>query len=115
MNRYHSFILLILITFIYSKDYCDSTKITQPPTKAEDCNKGNHDGGYCCFIKGRSTNYCQEFGPNEYKYISDQVKYGKKCTRTTDGDDCDKFDDFSIDCKSSYLVFSTLMIILLFL
>ena len=115
MKTYQTFILLILISYIYSrKSYCDYTKTESSPSKAEDCSKGTENGGHCCFIKRKSDNVCGGFGPNEYKYIPDTVKLNKKCY-DNDEDDCIKFDDYSIDCKSSYLVFSSIMIILLFL
>ena len=115
MKTYQTFILLILISYIYSrKYYCDYTKTEASPTKAEDCNKANINDGHCCFIKGKSSNGCGSYGPKAYKYIPDQVKFTKKCY-DNDEDDCIEFDDYSIDCKSSYLVFSSIMIILLFL
>ena len=113
MKIYQAFILLILTSIYSAKDYCDPSKDTSNPSKAEDCNKANHDGGYCCFVQRKDSKICGEFGPNQYKYIPDMVKFNKKCYDS--GDDCEKYDDYSIDCNSSYLVFSSLMIILLFL
>lgn len=118
MKVYQAFILLILISYIYcAKSYCASGKYEISPTKAEDCTKANNDGGYCCFQKGKdnSDKYCIPVGPNAYKYISDQVKLNKKCYQGSNDDDCDKYDDFSIECNSSYLILSSLIIILLFL
>ncbi len=118
MKGYHALILLVLITYIYSaysdKYYCDSTKYNNP-TKADDCKAGNHDGGYCCFVKSKLYSRCRGFSPNEYKTIVDQVKIGKKCdlASLTD-DDCSENEDYSIDCKSSYLAFGSLALLLLF-
>ena len=114
MKVYQTLILLILISYIFSaKSYCNS-KAEASPTKADDCNKGNNDGGYCCFLQGKNLKTCTPVGPNAYKYISDQVKLNKKCYPDDFGE-CEKYDDYSIDCKSSYLVLSSLIIILLFL
>ena len=115
MKTYQALILFILISYIYSKSFCDTSKLSSgTPSKADDCNKGDNDGGHCCLVKYSAGNSCLGFGSNEYKYISDYVKYMKKCYPKSD-DDCEKNDNFSIECKSSYLVFSSLLLILLFL
>jgi hypothetical protein len=113
MKIYQAITLLILITYIYSTSYSDSNAATSP-TKAEDCTSHKANGGYCCFVKSKVGNYCNDYGPNQYKYIKDYVKLGKKCSTSTNGD-CEEYKDYSIECKSSYLVLSLLSLILLFL
>ena len=113
MKIYQSIIILILVSYIYTVDYCDG-KETTPPTKAEDCTSHKANGGYCCFIKSKKGNSCGEYGTKSYKYIKDFVKLNKKCNMEL-GDDCEEDKDYSIDCKSSYLVLSLLSLILLFL
>ena len=116
MKTYQCLILLIFINFIYSdKSYCDGTKqIPTNPSKAEDCNAFDHDGGHCCLVKAKGKNYCSGFGPNEYKAIPEMVKLSKKCY-DDNGDGCVEFKDYSIECKSSFLTFSLLGLILIFL
>ena len=66
-------------------------------------------------MKEKSGNKYNGIGPNEYKYLKDYVKYFKKCYHSSEHDDCEECKDFSIDCKSSYLVLSLFSLILLFL
>ena len=112
MKIYQAISILILVSYIYTTDYCDS--YPNSPSKAEDCTSHKANGGYCCFIKSKSGNSCGENGPKSYKYIKDFVKLYKKCNIGI-GDDCEEDKDYSIDCKSSYLVLSLLSFILLFL
>jgi hypothetical protein len=114
MKIYQVITLLILITYIYSTSYCGSSALTSTPTKAEDCTSHKANGGYCCFVKSKLGNYCDDYGPNQYKYIKDYAKLGKKCSPSSNGD-CEEYKDYSIECKSSYLVLSLLSLILLFL
>lgn len=114
MKVYQTLTFLLLINFICSKNYC----LNDPPSpsKTEDCSSKKNDGGYCCFVKGRAGNTCGEFGPESYKHIPELVKYYKKCyPKQGDSDDCEEYKDYSIDCNSSYLVFSLLSFLLLFL
>ena len=113
MKIYQAITILILISYIYAS-YCDNSAVSSP-TKAEDCTSHKANGGYCCFVKARAGNYCYDYGPNEYKYVKDYVKLGKKCHPSATSGDCEEYKDYSIDCKSSYLVLSLLSLILLFL
>ena len=113
MKGYQFLVLLISINFILS-GYCDST-VPEKPNKAEDCSSKKKDGGYCCLIKDKEGNNCGGLGPNQYKHIVDYVKYMRKCYPNDDGKDCSENKDYSIDCKSYYLVFSSLILLLLFL
>ena len=112
MKIYQAITILILVSYIYTVDYCE--KEVSPPTKVDDCTSHKANGGYCCFVKSKGGNRCDEFGPKSYKYVKDFVKLAKKCN-TAIGDDCEEDKDYSIDCKSSYLVLSLLSFILLFL
>ena len=114
MKTYQAIAILILISYIYAASYCDNNNRPTPPTKADDCTSHKANGGYCCFVKGKDVNYCSGTGPNEYKYVKDLVKYMKKCYPKSDGD-CEEYKDYSIECKSSYLVLSLFSLILLFL
>jgi hypothetical protein len=113
MKFYQAITILILISYIYAASYCDANA-PNSPTKVEDCTSHKANGGYCCFVKEKSGNDCDGIGPNAYKYVKDYVKYHKKCYPKSDGD-CEEYKDFSIDCKSSYLVLSLFSLILLFL
>lgn len=112
MKTYQAITILILISYIYA-GYCDNSAAS--PTKAEDCTSHKANGGYCCFVKTKAGNYCGPYGPNEFKYVKDYAKLGKKCSPTSDSDDCVEYKDYSIECKSSYLVLSLFSLILLFL
>jgi hypothetical protein len=113
MKIYQAITILILISYIYAS-YCDNSAVSSP-TKAEDCTSHKANGGYCCFVKARGGNYCNDYGPNEFKYVKDYVKLGKKCHPSATSNDCEEYKDYSIDCKSSYLVLSLLSLILLFI
>jgi hypothetical protein len=112
MKIYQAILISILISYIYTA-YCDNAP--QSPTKAEDCNNHKANGGHCCFIKSKGGNECSGYGPNAFKYVKDYAKLGKKCTDVSGSDDCVEDKDYSIECKSSYLVLSLLSFILLFL
>jgi len=113
MKIYQAIIILILVSYISTNSYCDG-KETTPPTKAEDCTNHKANGGYCCFVKSKGGNECEGYGPKGIKYVKDFAKIYKKCNFEV-GDDCEEDKDYSIDCKSSYLVLSLLSLILLFL
>ena len=115
MKIYQAIAILILVSYIYtdSSYYCSDSP--ESPTKAEDCNKLKANGGYCCYESGKGFKTCTGYGPNEYKYIKDMVKLYKKCSEADSGHDCEEDKDYSIDCKSSYLVLSLLSLILLYL
>lgn len=105
---------LILINFIICQNsYCNNPP--QSPTKADDCTSKKDNGGYCCFAKAIGGTYCDSISPNEYKAIPERVKYLKKCDPSGSGNDCVENKDYSIDCKSSYLAYGILSLILLFL
>ena len=114
MKIYQAIAILILVSYLYtdSSYYCSDSP--ESPTKAEDCNKLKANGGYCCYESGKGFKTCTGYGPNEYKAIKEMVKLYKKCNYDI-GDDCGEDKDYSIDCKSSYLVLSLLSLILLLL
>ena len=117
MKIYQFLAFLLLINFIICQSitsYCKSNAQTANPTKVDDCTSNKDNGGYCCFLKDITGNSCLNVGPNYYKHIPEQVKFGKKCTVNT-GPDCVEYKDYSIDCKSSYLAYSILSLILIFL
>ena len=112
MKIYQAITILILVSYIYSS-YCDGSQPTSP-TKADDCNSHKANSGYCCFVKSKGGNECEGYGPKGIKIVKDLVKVYKKCNLGV-RDDCEEDKDFSIDCKSSYLVLSLLSLILLLL
>ena len=116
MKSYKCLILLLLISFIYSKNYCDWEKeAVQKPSKAEDCTSNKVNNGYCCYEKSKSGNSCSGISPNRYKTVVYTAKAGKICDYDKNSEDCVENDDFSIECKSNYLVFSSLLLVLLIL
>jgi len=67
-------------------------------------------------MKSKKGNECTGFSTTEYKAIKEIVKLNKKCNYDIkENGDCEEDKDYSIDCKSSYLVLSLLSLILLFL
>ena len=114
MKFYQAITILILISYVFTgTSYCDNGK-PPSPSKAEDCKNHKTNGGYCCLEKSSRGTFCSGYGPNEYKAIKEIVKLNKKCNYDI-GDDCGEDKDYSIDCKSSYLVLSLLSLILLLL
>ena len=116
MKIYQAITILILVSYIYTDSdyYCDGNQ-GDPPTKADECTSHKANGGYCCYETGKGFKDCSGYGPNEYKYIKDMVKLYKKCSETDSSHDCEEDKDYSIDCKSSYLILSLLSLILIFL
>ena len=105
---------LLLINFIICRDsYCKDDAPTSP-TKTDDCSNKKDNGGYCCFAKAIAGTYCAQVSPNQYKAIPEYVKFLKKCDSTGSGNDCVENKEYSIDCKSSYLAFGILSLILIF-
>ena len=116
MKSYKILILLLLVSFIYSKSYCDYEKeAALKPSKAEDCNANKKDDGYCCYMKSKRGNFCVGYSQKRYKTVVYSVQIGRICDDDDNSEDCVENDDFSIDCKSNYIVFSSLLLILLFL
>ena len=115
MKVYQTLAFLLLINYIIcDKNYCKGAP--SDPTKADDCTSKKNDGGYCCFVKYRDSKECEAYGPERYKHIVQYAKYLKKChPKKDDDDDCEEYKDFSIECSSSYLIFSLLSLLILFL
>jgi len=113
MKIFQAITILTLISYAYMDKYC--SKEVDPASKLEDCTNIKAGGGYCCLVNSFGKKYCEGYGPNAYKNINNLVKAMKKCNMNSDGDDCKEDSDFSIDCKSSYLVLSLLLLLLLFL
>ena len=117
MKIYQIIILLILVGYIYLDDsiYCNGSE-PNAPSKAEDCSIYSTKGGHCCFIHSINGDFCYGFGPRPYRAISEIVKSQKKCNSDmSDYGYCLKDKNYSIDCKSSYLALSSLLLILLIL
>ena len=108
------FFLILIIAKIYCDDdyYCSS----QPSSpSADECKKVKTGSGYCCYYeapKSTISKGCISISKYQYDNIKDFVKYHKKFG----GDKEDTEDkDAKIDCKSSYLQFSLIILTLLFL
>ena len=115
MKFFQAITILLLVSYVYMTDYC--SKDVTSPTKTEDCTSVKAGEGYCCFVKSNGKNRCEPIGPTFYKNIKDYAKFFKKCNleKGDNEGDCKEDSDFSIDCKSSYLVLSLLSLLLLFL
>ena len=113
-----TYVFLILYSFFYiiSSEYCESL-LEINVNKASTCHKRqtSKEGSYCCFIKLKekiagvtfTTQSCEELTKAEYDNIKDyKKKYEKDCA----SENCSVK---KIDCRSSYLTFSLLSLILL--
>ena len=93
---------------------CEQTKAPNP-TKAEDCkNRKTDNGKLCCYIKGKmrdkyylhEVNGCYEIDEKEVlndkikSFLEKQQSYGSK---------------FSLDCISSYIKISSLLLLFIFI
>ena len=113
-------ICLLLCSFIFvSSQYCNS--IIGTPSKASDC-KGIsvlQENDYCCFMKSKAKsmgvsvdnpNQCVEITPAQYANIKEAIKEIEK-----QNSGLLELVIKKLDCKSSYLAFSLLSLVLLFL
>ena len=110
------FAILILLKIVVGEDGCDYTKWTESDASVDKCKAALVGSGYCCYYNyPKRTSYkkgCVHLSKYQYDHISVMVKYGQ----TFGGDNDETEDkDASIDCKSFYLQFSLLILILLFL
>ena len=93
-------------------EYC-KTYINDP--SVENCKNQKTGDGYCCYIetpKSKVKKDCISLSKYKYDNIGDYVKLWKKFG----GDDENTEDkDVKIDCKSFYLQFSSIILLLFFL
>ena len=109
MKSVHTFILLLLITYIA----CDCTGgVTD--FSVDNCKNNNDGNGYCCYMETpKKTNQKQCRSLSKYEY--DHIKVYIKDEKVFGGDNGEtKDDDVKIDCKSYYLQISLMILILLF-
>ena len=112
MKSVHVFILLILITYIA----CDCKYTVSPSDASVDKCKSDNDGnGYCCYMetpKKTIKKKCEDISKYTYEhikvYIEEEKVFGGDDYKTKD-------EDVKIDCKSYYLQFSLIILMLLFL
>jgi hypothetical protein len=112
MKSVHAFILLLLITYIA----CNCKGLVSPSDANVDKCKGDNDGdGYCCFMEAPKKDikkFCTPLKKYEYEHIKVYVEFEK----VFGGENYEtKDDDVKIDCKSYYLQFSLIILILLLL
>ena len=104
-------LFLIFSKIIFCEYYCDGE--TSEPN-VENCKKLKKGDGYCCYTeapKSSESKFCQSISKYEYDNIKDYVKFMKKFGGD-EGETEDK--DAKIDCKSFYLKFSSIILLLLF-
>ena len=108
------FFLILIIAKIYcdDDDYCSS----QPSSPSVDeCKKLKTGNGYCCYYEApKSTDKkgCMPLSKYKYDNIKDYIKFLKKFGGEK-GETEDK--DVKVDCKSSYLQLSLIILTLLLL
>jgi hypothetical protein len=110
MKSVHAFVLLLLIAYIT----CDCKDSVTDPS-VDNCKNNNDGNGYCCYMetpKKTNKKRCKDITKYEYDHIKDYIEFKK----VFGGDNEEtKDDDVKIDCKSYYLQFSLIILILLFL
>lgn len=110
MKFIHTLAFLLLIGYII----CDTCYSDSP--SVDNCKKINVDGGHCCYYESpKRTTYskgCTSITNYQYDNIKTYAKYAK----TFGGDNGETEDkDAKIDCKSFYLQFTSIILILLLL
>ena len=111
MKFIHTLAFLLLIGYII----CDTCESETNPS-VDNCKKINVDGGHCCYYEQpKSTRDPKGCIPiSNYKY--DNIKTLVKYYQTFGGDEGDTEDkDAKLDCKSYYLQFTPIILILLLL
>jgi hypothetical protein len=110
MKSVHTFILLLLITYISCDCKGGVTDFT-----VDNCKNNNDGNGYCCYKetpKSSTQKRCSSLSKYEYDHIEVIIEDAK----VFGGDNGEtKDDDVKIDCKSYYLQSSLIILILLFL
>ena len=112
MKSVHLFILLLLVVYI---DCACKGGVSNSDASVDKCKSDNDGNGYCCFMetpKKTNKKKCEDLTKYEYDHIKVYIDY-EKVFGGDDGKTKDK--DVKIDCKSYYLQFSLIILILLFL
>jgi hypothetical protein len=111
MKFIHTLAFLLLIGYII----CDTCSDESSPN-VDNCKKINVDGGHCCYYETpkntRDSKGCTSITNYEYDNIKVYAEY-MKTFGGSKGDTEDK--DAKIDCKSFYLQFTSIILILLLL
>ena len=110
MKSVHSFILLLLITYITCT--CKKAAVTDP--SVDNCKNNNEGDGYCCYLDAPNSSYKKACWSIE-KYVYDHIKVYVDYMKVFGTGEEKKDDDLKIDCKSYYLQSSLIILILLFL
>ena len=110
MKFIHILAFLLLIGYII----CDACEAEANPSK-DNCKKITVEGGHCCYYeapKSSRSKGCTSLS----KYYYDNIKTYAKYMKTFGGDDGDVEDKKAkIECKSFYLEFTSIILILLLL
>ena len=113
MKFIHTLAFLLLIGYII----CDQTSCyAEGNPSVDNCKKINVDGGHCCYYEAPKTTSSPKgcFPITNYQY--DNIKTLVKSYQTFGGDNGETEDkDAKLDCKSFYLQFTSIILILLLL
>ena len=113
MKFIHTLAFLLLIGYII----CDQTTcLTEASPNVDNCKKINVDSGHCCYAespkKTTGSKMCLPITNYQYDNIKTYAKYAK----TFGGDNGETEDkDAKIDCKSFFLQFTSIILLLLLL
>ena len=113
MKFIHTLAFLLLIGYII----CDQTSCYAEGNPSVDiCKKINVDGGHCCYYETPKTTTDPKGCISITNYQYDNIKTFVKSYQTFGGDNRETEDkDAKIDCKSFYLQFTSIILILLLL
>ena len=110
------FIHILAFLFLIGYIICDSAACMNEGNPSKDnCNKITVDGGHCCYYETPKSSTSKGCVPLS-KYYYDNIKTYAKYMKTFGGDDGDVEDKKAkIECKSFYLEFTSIILILLLL
>ena len=111
MKFIHTLAFLLLIGYII----CDACKAEANPSK-DNCKKITVEGGHCCYYEAPKSNNHPKGCTSITNYMYDNIKTYAKYMKTFGGDDGETEDKKAkINCKSFYLEFTSIILILLLL
>jgi len=112
MKFIHTLAFLLLIGYIICDNACESES---NPSK-DNCNKIKVEGGHCCYYETPKSTKDPKGCVYLTNYMYDNIKPLAKYWKTFGGDNNDTEDKKAkIECKSFYLEFTSIILILLLL
>ena len=114
MKFIHTLAFLLLIECIICQGSNPCYSETNP--SKDNCKKITVEGGHCCYFEAPKSNDHPKGCTPITNYVYDNIKTYAKYMKTFGGDDGETEDKKAkIECKSFYLQFTSIILILLFL